>query len=106
MIEADTKIVDVIDNPLFEPYGRLIFPTVFGRPSSSMTLAEAGSMLLYHNYVNTGTTVDVIRSMEEQRRKGKTIFYDIYSEQEKSGTRKSGIPDYSIFRGKMDRPLP
>ena len=83
LIEAKTKVVGVIDNPIFEHYGRLIFPTAFGRPSSFMTLDEVGSMLLYHNYINTETTIDVIRTMEERRIEGKTIFYDIYSEQEK-----------------------
>ena len=60
MIHADTKVTDVIDNPLFAGYGRLIFPTAFGRPSASMTLDEVGSLLIYHNYVNTDTTIDVI----------------------------------------------
>ena len=66
MIHADTKVTDVIDNPLFAGYGRLIFPTAFGRPSASMTLDEVGSLLIYHNYVNTDTTIDVIREMEER----------------------------------------
>lgn len=31
-----------------------------------MTLDEVGSLLIYHNYVNTDTTIDVIREMEEK----------------------------------------
>lgn len=35
-----------------------------------MTLDEVGSLLIYHNYVNTDTTIDVIREMEERRKQG------------------------------------
>ena len=38
MITAGTKVVDVIDHPLFSGFGRLIFPTAFGRPDPAMTL--------------------------------------------------------------------
>lgn len=90
MIHADTKVTDVIDNPLFAGYGRLIFPTAFGRPSASMTLDEVGSLLIYHNYVNTDTTIDVIREMEERRKQGEKIFYDIYRAGETPGSGKAG----------------
>ena len=83
MINKDTKVVDVIEDPLFKGYGRLIFPTAFGRPSPSMALSQAGSMLIYHNYVNTDTTLDVIRHMQKEVKAGRRIFYDIYTEAEK-----------------------
>ena len=63
VLNAKTRIIDVIDDPLFEDYGRLIFPTAFERPSASMTLADAGSMLIYHNDIRTDTTIDVISEM-------------------------------------------
>ena len=83
MLNKDTKVVDVIEDPLFKGYGRLIFPTAFGRPSSSMPLSQVGSMLIYHNYVNTDTTLDVLGTMRKEVKDGKKIFYDIYTEEEK-----------------------
>ena len=74
MINKDTKVVDVIEDPLFKGYGRLIFPTAFGRPSPSMALSQAGSMLIYHNYVNTDTTLDVIRHMQKEAKAVRRIF--------------------------------
>ena len=47
VIHAGTKITDVIDDPIFEGYGRLIFPTVFGRPPRSMPLEDAGGGFYY-----------------------------------------------------------
>ena len=63
MITAGTKVVDVIDHPLFSGFGRLIFPTAFGRPDPAMTLRQVGSLLLYHHCVRAETTVDVIRAL-------------------------------------------
>lgn len=99
MIHADTKVTDVIDNPLFAGYGRLIFPTAFGRPSASMTLDAVGSLLIYHNYVNTDTTIDVIREMGARRKQGEKIFYDIYTEQEKRRDPEKRDTGLFFFRG-------
>ena len=105
MIHADTKVTDVIDNPLFAGYGRLIFPTAFGRPSASMTLDEVGSLLIYHNYVNTDTTIDVIREMEERRKQGEKTFYDIYTEQEKRRDPEKRDTGLFFFRGGANAPF-
>lgn len=105
MIHADTKVTDVIDNPLFAGYGRLIFPTAFGRPSASMTLDEVGSLLIYHNYVNTDTTIDVIREMEARRKQGEKIFYDIYTEQEKRRDPEKRDTGLFFFRGGANAPF-
>lgn len=105
VIHAGTKITDVIDDPIFEGYGRLIFPTVFGRPSRSMTLEDAGDMLIYHNYVNTDTTVDVIRERKERRMKGEKIFWDIYSETEKMQDPDKRDTGLFFFRGNREYPF-
>ena len=105
MIHADTKVTDVIDNPLFAGYGRLIFPTAFGRPSASMTLDEVGSLLIYHNYVNTDTTIDVIREMGARRKQGEKIFYDIYTEQEKRRDPEKRDTGLFFFRGGANAPF-
>lgn len=84
MLNKDTKAVDVIDDPLFQGYGRLIFPTAFGRPSSSMLLSQVGSMLIYHNYVNTDTTLDVIGTMRKEVKAGKGT-QDCFSSGESRG---------------------
>lgn len=105
MVNAKTKVVDVIDDPLFEGYGRLIFPTAFGRPSDSMTLDEIGSLLLWHTYVNTDTMVDVIRAMQKQRKEGRQIFYDIYTEEEKRRDPDKRDTGLFFFRGERNAPF-
>ena len=105
MLNKDTKVVDVIEDPLFKGYGRLIFPTAFGRPSSSMTLSQVGSMLIYHNYVNTDTTLDVLGTMRKEVKDGKKIFYDIYTEEEKKRDPDKRDTGLFFFRGKPGAPF-
>lgn len=105
MLNKDTKVVDVIDDPLFKGYGRLIFPTAFGRPSSSMPLSQVGSMLIYHNYVNTETTLDVIGYMMKEVKAGRKIFYDIYTEAEKRRDPDKRDTGLFFFRGKPGAPF-
>lgn len=105
VLNAKTRIIDVIDDPLFEDYGRPIFPTAFGRPSASMTLADAGSMLIYHNDIRTDTTIDVISEMKRRRGQGDQIFFDIYSEQEKRKDPEKRDTGLFYFSGKPNAPF-
>lgn len=79
----NTKVWDVIDNPAFKGYGRLIFPadkTI----DKSMTLSEVGNILTWYNYVNTERTVKIVNYMKTKAEAGKQFFYDIYTDEEKA----------------------
>ena len=70
-----------------------------------MTLDEVGSLLIYHNYVNTDTTIDVIREMGARRKQGEKIFYDIYTEQEKRRDPEKRDTGLFFFRGGANAPF-
>jgi hypothetical protein len=77
--KADTKVWDVIDDPAFAGYGRLIFPADRSI-EKSMTLSEVGSILPYYTYVNTDRTVEIVNYMKTKAEAGEQIFYDIYTD--------------------------
>ena len=105
MITAGTKVVDVIDHPLFSGFGRLIFPTAFGRPDPAMTLRQVGSLLLYHHCVRAETTVDVIRALLCERAQGRPLFYHIYTEQERTQDPAKRDTGLFFFRANRVHPL-
>lgn len=105
MITAGTKVVDVIDHPLFSGFGRLIFPTAFGRPDPAMTLRQVGSLLLYHHCVRAETTVDVIRALLCERAQGRPLFYHIYTEQERTQDPAKRDTGLFFFPGKPGAPF-
>lgn len=95
---ADTKVWDVIDNPAFEGYGRLIFPadkTIDKR----MTLREVDSILTWYNDVNPERTVEIANHMKTKAEAGEQIFYDIYTDEEKAVDPAKGNTGLFFFRG-------
>lgn len=74
-------ISDVMNDPVFGDYGRLIFPVDEGYWSGS-TLE--GLHLVWYNYIDPDKTVEIVNYMYSHAAKGDTIFYDIYSDAEKA----------------------
>ncbi len=77
---ANTKIADVLSDPVFGEYGRLIFP-VDGGYYSGDTLGEI--RLTWYNNIDPDKTVEIVNYMKDHAGVGDTIFYDIYTEEEK-----------------------
>jgi hypothetical protein len=48
-----------------------------------MTLSNINALLPYHSNISADTTVSVINYMLDETARGKTIFYDIYTAEEK-----------------------
>ncbi len=99
---ADTKVWDVIDDPAFEGYGRLIFPAD-KRIDKGMTLNEVGSILTWYNYVNPDRTVEIVNYMKTKAEAGEQIFYDIYTDEEKAADPAKENTGLFFFRGNPGR---
>ncbi len=95
---ADTKIQDVINDPAFEDYGRLIFPADRSI-GSELTLKDTGSILPWYSYVNPDRTVEIVNYMKEQASAGEQIFYDIYTDEEKAADPAKENTGLFFFRG-------
>lgn len=95
---ADTKVWDVIDDPVFEGYGRRIFPADRSI-EKSMTLREVGSILAGYNHVNPERTVEIVNYMKTKAEAGEQIFYDIYTDEEKAADPAKKNTGLFFFRG-------
>ena len=78
---ADTKIENVINDPVFENYGRLLFP-VDDWYMSGNTLGEL--QLTWYNNIDPNETVEIVNTLWQRASAGETVFYDIYTEEEKA----------------------
>lgn len=72
-----------MDQPVFEGYGRLMFP-VNRTISDNLTLEDVGDILIWYNYINPDKTVEIVNYLGEQAERGNQVFYDIYTEEEKA----------------------
>lgn len=92
----NTRIEDVANDPVFGEYGRLIFPADTGYYSGN-TLGELG--LIWYNNIDPDKTVEITNYMKEHAEAGDTIFYDIYTEEEKAADPEKEDTGLFFFRG-------
>lgn len=90
-----TKISDVINDPDFGNYGRLIFPS--RGYASGNTLGELD--LTWYSNIDPEKTVEIVNYMKSQVRSGATIFYDIYTEAQKKADSSKKNTGLFFFRG-------
>lgn len=93
---VDTAISDVIHEPVFGDYGRLIFPADTGYYSGD-TLGEL--RLTWYSNIDPEETVAITNYMKEHAAVGDTIFYDIYTEEEKAADPAKEDTGLFFFKG-------
>ena len=81
-MNESTKINDILKNSLFKGIGQFLFPTDFYSITNNMTLKDVDHLLPYHSHIEVSTTLEVLEYLENQRKQGNQIFYDIYTEKE------------------------
>lgn len=98
MVNRDTRVVDVIQQPVFEDYGRLIFP-VDREIREDLTLEDVEELLIWYNYINPDKTVEIVNYLGEQAEAGNQVFYPIYTEEEIEADPWKADTGLFFFRG-------
>ena len=76
----ETSISEVVSDPVFGDYGRLIFPVDTGYMSGN-TLGDLG--LAWYSNIRPEKTVEICNYLRAHAEAGDTVFYDIYTDAEK-----------------------
>lgn len=93
---ADSLISDVIRDPAFEGDGHLLFP-VDDSYYSGDTLGEL-QLTWYHN-IDPEKTVEIVNYLKSRAQAGETVFYDIYTQQEKQADPEKENTGLFFFKG-------
>ena len=92
----NTGIQEVMSYPAFGDWGRLIFPVNEGYYSGS----TLGSLrLTWYSNIQPSKTVEIANWMRAKADAGETIFYDIYTEQEKAADPAKKDTGLFFFKG-------
>ena len=91
-----TPVSEVMNDSAFGDYGRLIFPVDRGYWSGN-TLGELD--YVWYNYMNPAKTVEITNYMKSHALAGDTIFYDIYTEEEKATDPEKEDTGLFFFKG-------
>lgn len=99
---SDTRIADVVSDPVLGDYGRLLFP-VEGRYMSGDTLGTLG--LTWYSHIDPDETVEIVNTLYARAADGETVFYDIYTEEEKAADPAKRDTGLFFFRGEEGAPF-
>lgn len=92
-----SRISDVMADPVFGDYGRLLFPVQRGYWSGE-TLENL--RLTYYNYIDPDETVAIVNYLHDTAASGQSTFYNIYTESEKASDPRKQDTGLFFFRGK------
>ncbi|MCD8197748.1 MAG: alpha/beta hydrolase [Lachnospiraceae bacterium] len=92
----NTEIEEVINDPIFEEYGRLIFP-VDSWYYSGNTLEEL--QLTWYSHIDPDMTVEICNYLKNHAEAGDVIFYDIYTNEEKAEDPEKEDTGLFFFKG-------
>ena len=104
-LSANSSIRDLLNHPAFSGFGRLILPWDDRAYDETMRLAEIGSLLPYHTQVRPETVVGALNRMIDDVGKGRTVFYDFYTEVQKREDPTKEHTGLFFFRGKPGAPF-
>lgn len=91
-----TKISDVMTDPAFGGYGRLIFPADEGYYSGD-TLEDL--QLTWYTHIDPDKTVEIANYFRNRVQNDGVIFYDIYTDEEKADDPRKADTGLFFFKG-------
>lgn len=103
---SQSTVSDVINDPAFGSFGRLLFP-VDRSVSPSMTLAQVStsSVYMWYPYIRVEKTVEILNFLHSQAASGVQIFYNIYSPDEIAADRSKADTGIFVFKGDVGNPF-
>lgn len=92
----DTKIDEVISDPVFGEHGRLIFPVDSGYYSGD-TLGTLS--LTWYSHIDPEKTVEITNYLRDHAAAGEAYFFDIYTDEEKAEDPEKEDTGLFFFKG-------
>ena len=93
---TSTRIQAVIDDPVFQGFGRLLFPV----DRWYMSGDTLGSLrLTWYSNIDPAETVQIVNTLWQRADAGETVFYDIYTDEEKAADPEKEDTGLFFFRG-------
>lgn len=104
-LTASHYIRDIVNHPAFKGFGELLLPRDINSGSYNTQLRNVGSLMPYHNHVEPGVVVGAINHMIDEVNDGKTIFYNIYTDEQKQQDPSKENTGLFFFHGNPDAPF-
>lgn len=100
--QLETPIQDVMTDLRFEDYGRLLFP-INSRYYSGRTLEDL--QLVFYDHIDPNETVAIANNLARRVDEGQTVFYDIYTPEQKAEDPTKENTGLFFFKGNAGAPF-
>ena len=97
-----TPISDVMNDPAFGDFGRLLFPVNSGYYSGN-TLADL--RLTWYSEIRPEKTVEIVNYLKTHAESGEQVFYNIYTDAEIAADRTKADTGLFFFKGNEGAPF-
>lgn len=99
---VNSTFSEIVSDPSFGSFGRLIFP-VHGNHLFGSTLQDLH--LTFYNNIVPEKSVEVVNYLKTSADGGNTVFYDIYTDEEKAIDPEKKDTGLFFFRGEPGKPF-
>lgn len=100
-----STIEDVLNQPAFAGFAERLLPWDNRLPQRSMTLSQVVQLMPYHSHIYPNEIVATLNDMVKRHQHGETLFYDIYTPQEKQQDPSKRHTGIFFLRGKANAPF-
>jgi len=104
-LTSDNYIRDIVNHPAFMGFGERLLPRDDNSSYYDTRISDAASLMPYHQNVNPDVILNALNYMINEAQSGKTIFYDLYTEQQKKADTAKENTGLFFFRGKPGAPF-
>ena len=104
-LTTNDAVRDIVNHPAFKGFSRFILPGENNTYHDDTPLSNVSSLMPYHSHVDPDMVVAALNRMIDEVRDGKTIFYDLYSEQQKQEDPSKERTGLFFFRGAPGAPF-
>ncbi|HEY9214327.1 MAG TPA: alpha/beta hydrolase [Ancylobacter sp.] len=104
-LRVGSSIGEQLDHPAFAGFARQMLPWDGRAYDANMRLRDIGSLLPYHSHVEPDTVVTALNHMIADVSRGRTVFYDIYTEAQKRAQPAKENTGLFFFRGRPGAPF-
>lgn len=104
-LSVQDSIVSMVNHPVFEGFGQLLLPRDDRDIDDTMQLAEMANLMPYHSHVNAENSVEAVNHLIDQANQEETIFYDIYTDDEKQEIPAKANTGLFYYSGETNAPF-
>ena len=104
-LTLNNTVRDIVNHPAFHGFCEMLLPWENNSPYYNIPLKDVSSLMPYHSNVRPDVVLSSVNYMIDEVNGGKTIFYNIYSEEQKKRDPSLKQTGLFFFRGKAGAPF-